>query len=737
MYYPGLFETATHSYPALNSAVTSSTSSISPFGKVERPQPVSNIQNGIEPLSLLTLENGNKMISNLSNGSLGDASGGSPFRSGHFTSSQYRPPAATPTDHHLMASAYGSSSATENLGSSLLHEQSFLEASTPYSINPLSSYPSYPPYSLGNSVIGSAMKAPSSSTYPGHNSFYPPNGSTYSPLYPSTAPSFISDYITRSHIDANKAAYTNSTPSDSSSFNEHLKRLQESLQSKSPKTSDNGHFQHQHYRPSSTHSAHTGSHGSTQPVRPEPIHLQPGSFTPKSTVISNHYQQPSTEVPISKVDHCDNAHKPTSTQQGNSAQSTADSNNVQLQQQPSSETQNDQSTTNSKVRDSIDQTIENCIAGNDLKVEEENTNQSTNDSTKAAEPKDGGKSKRVNVSAKQKKKQAPAKRNRSTESGGQCGAETEPETKKPKKRCKQPGNEEGKRPAVTKPKAAKGAVRKETIAKNDKSKSKSKKKSSSVPKEESKEPLKDSSSSTAKTSTEVSEIQKEESTQKVELPHEEQTKVQQGKSSEPKTGSKKEASKKSNTTGRRRRFRSGLDMIRPSRKRPPSKPKVESNNAKKVTPKKKDISMKDFRSETKRLMVNKSLGETLLHRSARNNRMDVVRYCLQSDACDVDARDNAGYTPLHECSSRGNLEVARLLLEHSADVNASATGGIRPLHDAIENNHVEVVRLLISYGADANISTYSGTTPLQLCRSKLMFKFLKGTPVQHCSVCGK
>lgn len=33
-------------------------------------------------------------------------------------------------------------------------------------------------------------------------------------------------------------------------------------------------------------------------------------------------------------------------------------------------------------------------------------------------------------------------------------------------------------------------------------------------------------------------------------------------------------------------------MIRPSRKRPPSKPKVESNNAKKVTPKKKDISMK-------------------------------------------------------------------------------------------------------------------------------------------------
>ena len=88
-------------------------------------------------------------------------------------------------------------------------------------------------------------------------------------------------------------------------------------------------------------------------------------------------------------------------------------------------------------------------------------------------------------------------------------------------------------------------------------------------------------------------------------------------------------------------------------------------------------SLQDLRLESKRLMVNKSLGETLLHRAARNNRVDVVKFCLESDVCDVNARDNAGYTPLHECSSRGNLEVARLLLEHSAEPNASATGGIR------------------------------------------------------------
>ncbi|XP_075591494.1 uncharacterized protein LOC124492665 isoform X2 [Dermatophagoides farinae] len=182
--------------------------------------------------------------------------------------------------------------------------------------------------------------------------------------------------------------------------------------------------------------------------------------------------------------------------------------------------------------------------------------------------------------------------------------------------------------------------------------------------------------------------------------------------------------KKSVNSVRRRRFRSGLDMIRNSRKKSYKTKMIRkeqqcNNNGK------KEISM-DNSINGRRFVVNKSLGETLLHRSARNNRLNVVRLCLESDACDVNARDNAGYTPLHECSSRGNLEIARLLLQHSADVNASATGGIRPLHDAIENDHIEIVRLLLSYGADPHISTYSGTTPLQLSRSKMMSKFLNG-----------
>nr|XP_044996207.1 BCL-6 corepressor-like protein 1 isoform X2 [Jaculus jaculus] len=128
--------------------------------------------------------------------------------------------------------------------------------------------------------------------------------------------------------------------------------------------------------------------------------------------------------------------------------------------------------------------------------------------------------------------------------------------------------------------------------------------------------------------------------------------------------------------------------------------------------------------EARRLIVNKNAGETLLQRAARLGYKDVVLYCLQKHSEDVNHRDNAGYTALHEACSRGWTDILNILLQHGANVNCSAQDGTRPVHDAVVNDNLETIWLLLSYGADPTLATYSGQTAMKLASSDNMKRFL-------------
>jgi len=88
---------------------------------------------------------------------------------------------------------------------------------------------------------------------------------------------------------------------------------------------------------------------------------------------------------------------------------------------------------------------------------------------------------------------------------------------------------------------------------------------------------------------------------------------------------------------------------------------------------------------------------------------------LISEGCDVNARDNYGFTPLMEAARYSDgYETATLLLAAGADPLARSTYGSTALHVAAINREADprIVELLVSAGVNVDAHNAAGNTPL-------------------------
>lgn len=91
-----------------------------------------------------------------------------------------------------------------------------------------------------------------------------------------------------------------------------------------------------------------------------------------------------------------------------------------------------------------------------------------------------------------------------------------------------------------------------------------------------------------------------------------------------------------------------------------------------------------------------------------------VEALLSAPNIQAEVRNKKGESALMLCAIRGDLAMAKLLIEHDADVNKT---GWTPLHYAASGtsqNQVEMVRLLLDNAAYIDAASPNGSTPLMM-----------------------
>ncbi|XP_006275656.2 SMC5-SMC6 complex localization factor protein 1 [Alligator mississippiensis] len=121
-----------------------------------------------------------------------------------------------------------------------------------------------------------------------------------------------------------------------------------------------------------------------------------------------------------------------------------------------------------------------------------------------------------------------------------------------------------------------------------------------------------------------------------------------------------------------------------------------------------------------RLYKTNIKGETALHIACIRNKVEKLIQLLSIPGVDINVKDYAGWTPLHEACNHGSTVCVREILQRCPEVDLlSQVDGVTPLHDALSNGHVEIGKMLLQHGGPKLLQQKdsSGKFPLDYVES--------------------
>ncbi len=107
---------------------------------------------------------------------------------------------------------------------------------------------------------------------------------------------------------------------------------------------------------------------------------------------------------------------------------------------------------------------------------------------------------------------------------------------------------------------------------------------------------------------------------------------------------------------------------------------------------------------------------------------------LIASNAEVNSRDQAGATSLHDAALSGSANIVDILLSSHADVNARNSDGDTPLLLSEEDDHANIAQLLVAHGGDVNLRDNKGDDVLHWAARDGRLEFTQLLLARHAEV---